>query len=200
MSRFQLSLVVVLAAGLITLACSQTQAPPQNQTAVQSQEPAKPPTPEEQKMQSAMSAGPPGIAADATIMDWSATPDGPMTELRKGTNGWTCLPDMASTPGRDPMCMDQVSMQWAAAWMTKKPPQLSGVGIAYMLQGGSTADNDDPFATEPKAGNSWLNEPPHLMVFGAKIDPAVYSNEPNTTRPWVMWKGTPYEHLMVPVK
>jgi hypothetical protein len=69
-----------------------------------------------------------------------------------------------------------------------------------MLQGGSTADNDDPFAKKPTAGKDWLREPPHLMMFGIKIDPSVHSSEPNTTRPWVMFKGTPYEHLMVPVK
>jgi len=164
---------------------------------------AKPPmTPmtKDQKIQNAMSAGPAGIARAATVMDFPATPGGPMVELRKGTNGWTCLPDMADSPANDPMCMDKNAMQWVDAWMSKKTPALSGTGIGYMLQGGATADNDDPFAKTPKPGKQWLMEPPHLMVFGSKIDPTVYSNQPNTTQPWVMWKGTPYEHLMVPVK
>ncbi|MBI2819326.1 MAG: hypothetical protein HYX73_05035 [Acidobacteria bacterium] len=84
--------------------------------------------------------------------------------------------------------------------MAKKTPNLTGLGIGYMLAGGVAADNDDPFATKRKPGKQWLMEPPHLMVFGAKIEPSVHSNVPNTTRPWVMWKGTPYEHVMVPVK
>jgi hypothetical protein len=169
--------------------------------AAQGQAPAaKAPMTKDQKIQNALSAAPAGIAKDAAVMDMGATPTAPMVELRKGTNGWTCLPDMASTPGNDPMCMDKVAMQWADAWMNKKPVTITSLGIGYMLQGGATADNDDPFAKTPKAGKQWLMEPPHLMVFGTKIDSTVYSNAPNTTRPWVMWKGTPYEHLMVPVK
>lgn len=161
---------------------------------------AKAPKGKQAKIKSAMSAAPLGIAKDATILDWPETEGGQMAELRKGTNGWTCLPDMPATPANDPMCMDKIAMEWAVAWMSKKEPQLSGVGIGYMLQGGGTADNDDPFATKPPAGKDWLREPPHIMMFGIKIDPSVYSSEPNTTRPWVMFKGTPYEHLMVPVK
>ena len=43
------------------------------------------------KIASAMSAAPPAIARNATIMDW---PDsaGRMATLRPGTNGWTCCP------------------------------------------------------------------------------------------------------------
>lgn len=160
---------------------------------------AKPKTKAE-KIRNAMSAGPLSIAKDATILDWPQAQGGQMPELRKGSNGWTCLPDMPSTPLNDPMCMDKMGMQWAAAWMAKQEPKLSGVGIGYMLQGGATPDNDDPFASKPPAGKDWLREPPHVMVFGAKIDPEVHSSEPNTSRPWVMFKGSPYEHLMVPVK
>lgn len=161
---------------------------------------AKPPKTKEAKIKNAMTAAPPVIAKEATILDWPGTAGGEMVELRKGTNGWTCLPDMPATPLNDPMCMDKNAMEWAQAWMSKKEPKLSGVGIGYMLQGGATPDNDDPLATKPPAGKDWLREPPHIMVFGVKIDPAVHPSEPNTTRPWVMFKGTPYEHLMVPVK
>ena len=161
---------------------------------------AKAPKSKQAKIQNAMTAAPPGISKNATILDWSETEGGQMVELRKGTNGWTCLPDMPATPANDPMCMDKIAMEWADAWMSKKEPKLSGVGIGYMLQGGATADNDDPFARKPPAGKDWLREPPHIMMFGIKIDPSVHSSEPNTTRPWVMFKGTPYEHLMVPVK
>ena len=121
-------------------------------------------------------------------------------ELRKGTNGWTCLPDYAGTPGNDPMCLDKIAMQWMDAWMAHKDPKLTGVGIGYMLQGGSEADNDDPFATKPKPGKNWIDEPAHLMVFGTKVAPGTYTTERSTTGAWVMFKGTPYEHLMAPVK
>ena len=40
---------------------------------------------------SAQSAAPASISGNATLVQASA--DGTMTELRKGTNGWTCMPD-----------------------------------------------------------------------------------------------------------
>jgi len=162
--------------------------------------PQKSPMSKDQKIQNAMSAGPAGIARAAAVMAPGAAPGAPMEELRKGTNGWTCMPDDLGTPANDPMCMDKVAMQWADAWMSKKPVNVPGMGIGYMLQGGATADNDDPFAKTPKAGKSWLMEPPHLMIFGTKIPAGAYPTTPNMTGPWVMWGGTPYEHLMVPVK
>ncbi|HXM96338.1 MAG TPA: hypothetical protein VOA64_19130 [Candidatus Dormibacteraeota bacterium] len=190
MSRFKFLPVVSLIAGLLVPTYLLGQKRPVT----------TPPKTKEAKILSAMSAAPPAIAKNATILDWPEAKDGPMVELRKGTNGWTCLPKMSTTPANDPMCMDTNAMEWAQAWMSKKEPKLSGAGIGYMLKGGSTPDNDDPFATKPPAGKDWLWEPPHIMLFGVKIDSSVYTSEPNTTRPWVMFKGTPYEHLMVPVR
>ncbi|MBI4479629.1 MAG: hypothetical protein HY651_06365 [Acidobacteria bacterium] len=190
MNRYRLLLLFCLMTGFQMASHAQGQGAPA----------AKAPMTNDAKIKSALSAAPAGISKDAAVMAPGAAAGAPMIELKKGTNGWTCLPDMADTPGNDPMCMDKIAMEWADAWMHKKPMTITSIGIGYMLAGGSTADNDDPFAKQPKAGKQWLMEPPHLMIFGTKIDPAVYSNTPNTTRPWVMWKGTPYEHLMVPVK
>ena len=190
MSRLRVSLLLIVFAGLLMLAQSLAQTKPA----------AQPPKTKEAKIQNAMSAALPGIAKDAAIMDFPQTAGGPMVELRKGTNGWTCLPDTPDSPVNDPMCVDKIAMQFMGAWMAKKDPKLAGFGMGYMLQGGATADNDAPFATKPPAGKDWLREPPHLMLFGVKLAPDVYSSAPNTTRPWIMWKGTPYEHLMVPVK
>jgi hypothetical protein len=160
--------------------------------------PASAPTTPEAKVASAMSAGPPEIAQQATIMDMDAA--GAMTELRAGTNGWMCMPDIGTTPGTDPICVDQAWQQWFGAYLAKTPPQLSGVGIAYMLQGGSDASNTDPFATQPAAGADWIDSGPHVMVVPpntAMLD--AFGTDFNTGGPWVMWKGTPYAHLMVPV-
>jgi hypothetical protein len=155
----------------------------------------------EAKIQNAMNAAPKGIAKDATVMDWPAKEGGEPSVLRKGTNEWTCFPDDPSTPANDPMCLDKNSMEWAQAWMSKKEPKLAGPGIGYMLQGGGSASNTDPFAKKPPAGEKWMKEAPHVMVFPtAKLDTKVYGTDPHAGRPWIMWAGTPYEHLMVPVK
>ena len=155
----------------------------------------------EAKIQNAMGAAPKPIAKDATILDWPEKEGGEPTVLRKGTNEWTCFPDDPSTPGNDPMCLDKNSMEWAQAWMGKKEPKLSGPGVGYMLQGGSSASNTDPYAKKPAGGEKWMKEPPHVMVFPTgKLDTKVYGTDPHSGRPWVMWAGTPYEHLMIPVK
>jgi hypothetical protein len=203
MSRYQSFLFFVLTVTVLTIACAPAPQPAEQAQAPAPSQPTAPPPPTtpEQKIQNAMSAAPLGIAQDATIMDLPSTPGGSMTELRKGTNGWTCMPDSPDNPVNDPMCMDQVAMQWAHAWMTKQPVNLSGMGIGYMLQGGATADNADPNAMQPKAGSDWIQEPPHIMLFGTKIPPGAFPTTPgDMTGPWVMWGGTPYEHLMVPVK
>jgi hypothetical protein len=147
-----------------------------------------------------MSAAPAAVSKDATIMDWPSAASGETAVLRKGTNQWTCMPDDPDTPANDPMCMDSNAADWARAWKAKQQPNIPGIGVVYMLQGGGTPSNTDPFAVKPEAGKDWLKEPPHIMIFGAKLDHNVYSTDPTTGKPWIMWPGTPYEHLMVPVK
>jgi hypothetical protein len=146
---------------------------------------------------SAASAAPPAIGAAATVM----TMDGKV--LRKGTNGWTCFPDDPGTPGDDPMCVDRNGMAWMNALMAKKPPPKA-VGLSYMLQGGSDASNLDPFVSKPAAGQKWVTTGPHMMVLSAEVAaasgyPSKQAN-PDTTRPYVMYGGTPYAHIMFPVK
>ena len=86
-----------------------------------------------------------------------------MKVLKQGTNGWTCIPDGPS-PGVDPMCLDKNGMEWADAWMNHKDPPKDKMAIGYMLMGGSDASNTDPFATEPKSGDKWVDTGPHMMV------------------------------------
>jgi len=147
-----------------------------------------------------MSAAPPSIAKNATILDHAKEGAEPAV-LRKGTNEWTCFPDDTSTPANDPMCLDKVAMAWAQAWMTKKEPGLTATGIGYMLQGGGSPSNTDPHAKKPPAGQKWMKEPPHVMIFvPGKLDQKVYTTDEHSGGPWIMWAGTPYEHLMVPIK
>jgi len=206
MKRF-VSLTVVLALGLLLAlvqgAGAQSQPPAAAPKAAEPKKAEAKPAgkSKDAKIQSAMSAAPRGISKDATILDYPEKEGGEPVVLRKGTNEWTCFPDDSTTPSADPMCLDKNSMQWAQAWMSKKEPKLGGPGIGYMLQGGGSASNTDPFAKKPAAGEKWMKEPPHVMVFPtAKLDPKVYGTDAHTGRPWIMWAGTPYEHLMVPVK
>lgn len=153
----------------------------------------------EWKIQSAMSAAPSDIAEAATIADWPGE-DGKLPELRKGGNGWTCLPDYPASPGNDPICADVPAMEWFQSYMQKKTPDIKQAGIAYMLQGGSDPSNTDPFAEAPAPGEDWMSAPPHIMVFPTeKLDAKVYGTAMNGG-PWIMWAGTPYEHLMIPVR
>lgn len=148
---------------------------------------------------SAQSAAPAAISSKATIV--TLTDKGVMTTLRKGTNGWTCMPDAPDTPGPDPMCFDANAGKWAEAWVGHKPPPAGAVGVMYMLEGGTDASNVDPYAKKPTATNAWIKTGPHIMIVGSKEVLAGYPSgaTPDTSAPYVMWAGTPYAHLMVPV-
>jgi hypothetical protein len=147
---------------------------------------------------SAEAAAPASIAHDAAII--TVDGKGAMTNLRKGTNGWTCMPDNPQTPGKDPMCMDGNAMKWAEAWLSHKPPPANNVGLMYMLAGGSDASNIDPWGEKPASGK-WVETGPHVMVVGAESLNRLYpaTAEPDTSKPYVMFGGTPYAHLMVPI-
>lgn len=149
-------------------------------------------------IQSAMAAAPQAIARDAAIITVGA--DGAMTTVREGNNGWTCMPDNPKTPGHDPMCMDANALRWAEAWMAHKDPPPDNVGLMYMLAGGSDASNTDPWGEKPADGK-WVETGPHVMVVGSeslnKLYPATAS--PDTSKPYVMFGGTPYAHMMIPI-
>jgi hypothetical protein len=156
------------------------------------------------KIANAMSAAPAAIAKNATIMDWPEKEGGQPKELRKGTNDWVCFPSSPTEYGgasnEDPMCLDKQWQAWGEAWMGKKEPKVTGTGIGYMLKGDKGASNTDPFATGPSATNDWVVAPPHIMVLYADLKMLdAFPTDPKSGGPWVMWKGTPYAHLMVPV-
>lgn len=148
----------------------------------------------------AQSAAPPSIARDASVVVMAA--DGKMRTLKQGTNGWTCMPDDPSTPGPDPMCADPNAWDWNLAYMAHTQP-ADKVGFEYMLQGGYDPSNTDPYATAPAAHAHWIVTGPHVMVVGPAtmlMTGYLKGADPDTSKPYVMWSGTPYEHLMIPVK
>jgi hypothetical protein len=156
------------------------------------------------KLDDALSAAPASVTEQATVMDWPEKAGGQPKELRRGTNGWTCFP---STPravgaaGKDPMCLDKQFMSWAEALMSRKPPRVNAVGIGYMLQGDAGASNTDPYAKSPTSDNQWVQTGPHLMVVvPGTAQLAGLPTDPKSGGPWIMWKGTPYAHVMAPVR
>ena len=156
---------------------------------------------DKQMIKSAMSAAPAKVAKGATIVAMEA--DGKMRTIRQGTNGFTCMSDNPATPGPDPMCMDKNAMEWVHAWIEHKAPPAGKIGFMYMLAGGTDASNTDPYATKPDAKNNWIKTGPHVMIVGA--DASFYDMypkdaKPDTSVPYVMFPGTPYQHLMAPVK
>ncbi|MBV1692372.1 hypothetical protein KRR38_33170 [Novosphingobium sp. G106] len=182
-----------LAAALVTASCSpgnkSDPATAPSSAAIDHADPIK----------SAMSAAPSAVAEKAAIV--VANDDGTMKTLRAGSNGFTCMPDSPATPGPDPMCMDANAMKWAEAWVGHKPPPTDAPGVMYMLAGGTDASNTDPYAKAPTAGGDWIKTGPHLMVVGSAKALANYPSgpKPDTHAPYVMWAGTPYAHLMIPV-
>lgn len=156
---------------------------------------------DKEMIRSAMSAAPMKVSAGATLVAMDA--NGKMRTLREGGNGFTCMSDNPATPGPDPMCTDKAAWEWAGAWIGHKPPASGKVGFMYMLAGGTDASNTDPYATKPGASNHWVKTGPHVMIVGAEAsfyDMYPKSADPDTAVPYVMWAGTPYQHLMIPIQ
>ena len=147
----------------------------------------------EAKIARAMQAAPASISKNATIVEAGGK------VLRPGSNGWTCSPTMG--PGSDhPACNDQVWMRLIDAVGKHASFKTDRVGISYMLAGDDKVNNADPYDTKEDPGEVWVQEGPHLMIIvpDAKMLAGI-SDDPNNGGPYVMWKGTPYVHIMVPV-
>jgi hypothetical protein len=152
-------------------------------------------------IKSAKSAAPAAVSREATI--YAIDEKGAIRTVREGKGGFWCLPDNPGSPGNDPICGDANALEWVKAWIGKKDaPPKGKVGFMYMLVGGSDASNTDPFATQPKKGNNWITTGPHVMIVNAGDLMQGYPTDanPDTSKPYVMWHGTPYAHLMIPVK
>ena len=131
--------------------------------------------------------------------------------LREGSNGWTCLPFIAmpkmgfkTKNEAAPACADQNAMAWANAYLSQTDPKLENDGWFWMLHGDTGVDNFRPYSegdeknTDPK---DWIYSGAHLMLMPK--DPNSLGSQTTdftTGAPYVMMKGTPYVHLMIPVE
>ena len=158
---------------------------------------------DEEKIADAMSAGPASIAENATIMEWPTTEGGEMAVLREGDNGWVCYPTNPAVLAlgfNDPMCLDQVWQGWLEALLAGGEPTIETTGFSYMLSGDGGASNTDPFATGPTDDNEWHVSGPHTMILLPNQNYEGVSTDHTNGGPYVMWAGTPYAHIMVPIE
>lgn len=173
--NFLKTLIPVLLLSLLVTGCAQTQAS------------------DVELIADAESAAPESVTKNATIK----TSDGRV--LRQGSNSWTCYPGSGAI---GPMCNQAQWDELIGAVMAKEPIDVQTFSLSYMMAGEGEAlgvSNVDPFATEPTDDNQWVKEGPHLMILvpdqtaleGLSTDP----NDPV----YVMWKDTPYAHIMVKV-
>lgn len=86
------------------------------------------------------------------------------------------------------------------AMMNGIEPSYDQLGIAYMLMGDAPVSNIKPDGTKEEAGDAWVEGlGAHLMIVAPH--PTIYSSmsdDPNGG-PWVMWPGTPFQHIMIPI-
>lgn len=152
----------------------------------------------EAQIKVARSAAPPSVSKYASVMIFG--PDGKLTDAVKGTNGFTCVPDLDGQEKPDPFCGDPAAMQWADDLMSGKPsPTNDEPGVAYMMQGGWHWEKDGKIVMDKnEEGAVRVKEPPHWMVFWPfKASATHLPTMPGRFGTYIMWESTPYAHLMI---
>lgn len=153
-----------------------------------------------EKIREALAAAPPQVAAQATVLDWPAEPGADFRILREGGDVWTCLPDPPGDDNFEPMCNDAEWMDWFRAYLAGEEPDAGRMGVSYMLNSRWATSNIDPTAAGATAENMWVEGGAHLMIIVP--DEAMLAQYPTEPGPgaYVMWPGTPWAHLMVPME
>ena len=151
------------------------------------------PTSEPAYLAKVKTAAPEQIVSKATIVMMQ---DGKPRSLQNGTNGFTCL----ISPDGTPLCADDNGMEWSKAVASKSEPP-NKIGFIYMLAGDTGTSNHDPH--QRASHQHWVQTGPHVMVVGPRVKEMVgyprTADVADPTQPYVMFPGTPYEHLMLPV-
>ena len=150
------------------------------------------------------SAAPAYIGDNATIISASGK------VLRKGTNGWRCEPFMPMPEGgfkssheTAAACSDKNAVAWANAYKANKTPDLEADGWIWMLHGDLGVDNFTPYTDGQKnAGHKHFIESGAHMMLMPKDPKSLDGQSTDYTNggPYVMFKGTPYVHLMIPLE
>jgi len=151
------------------------------------------PTSEPAYLAKVKTAAPEQIVAKASIVMMQ---DGKSRSLQTGTNGFTCQISEDGTP----LCADENGMAWMNAVASKSDPP-NGIGFIYVLAGDTGTGDNDP--DRRAAHLDWVQTGPHLMIVGPNaremLCHPINVDVPDPTQPYVMFAGTPYEHLMLPL-
>jgi hypothetical protein len=150
----------------------------------------------EEYVRTALEAAPERISGQAAVA--RLEPGGKTTELRKGSNGFTCsiIPDESLAP----VCADEQGWRWLVAAFSNQPkPPNTQPGIAYMAKGGAHFETPDgKIVMASTAETKMVKEPPHWMILWP-VDPTRTGlpTRPNPGGSYVMFEGTPFAHVMV---
>ena len=173
-------------------------------------EPEGPHTSAEWKIWAYSTAAPSFIASECTVVDVDGT------VLREGNNGWTAMAANPRGPAdpengwKDPheampMVGDAQSFAWVSAYFagTKPETSMESDGWAWMLHGDMGEDNTKAgvLNKEDSVDGAWIESGAHLMLMPK--DPSSLDGQTtdfNTGAPYVMFAGTDYAHLMIPVE
>jgi hypothetical protein len=159
---------------------------------------------EEWEIETYTSAAPDFIGNFATVVSASGE------VIREGTNGWTCLPfipmpkmGFKTANEAAPACADANAVAWANAYIAQAKPEIENDGWIWMKHGDTGVDNFRPYSEGDKANTKaedWIYSGSHLMLMPK--DPSSLdgvSTDFTTGAPYVMMKGTPFVHLMIPL-
>jgi hypothetical protein len=152
------------------------------------------PTSEPEYVAKVKTAAPEQIVSRASIVMMR---EGKPRELQAGSNGFTCL----IGPDGTPLCADQNGMEWVKAVGAREEPP-NKIGFIYMLAGDTGTTNHHPHQRETRL--HWVQTGPHVMIVGPGVrDMTGYPRTLDVAdagQPYVMFPGTPYEHLMLPTQ
>jgi len=152
----------------------------------------------------ALSAGPAHIAKDASVMIHDE--NGKLVEVRKGANGFTCVPMVDPTTQPDPVCMDKLVLQYYESYMKGDPkPANTAPGISYMAQGAHHWEKNGKVLKKGEPGAQLIKDPPHVMImwpFDSRTTgiPTCPIDPGKPARPGVVCivlHDTPYAFLMI---
>ena len=153
------------------------------------------------------SAAPAPLGTNATVLGLDDS------VLREGSNGWTCMvgnprpvPEGGWPTAHEamPVCTDDVGMKWMSDFMAGRSPQLERDAFMWMLHGDVGEDNTTAGVlskADAKDPTHWIESGPHLMLLPS--DPSSLdgmSDDFSTGAPYVMFRGTPGAHVMIPTE